>query len=246
MPDHHHTVADLTAALRRLGVQAGDMLFVHSSFRSLGPVAGGAGVVVEALERATAPGGLILMPSFNLVPMDQRLATWNVAQTPSTVGWLTEFFRQMPGTLRSNHYSHAVAARGDAAAGFLARAAEQDGLASPWDRPGFGWTYGSGSPLLRAYQEGGKLLLLGAPYKSVTHIHMVEVLRWNRLRQTEPGAPYRFALRQELGEWWELLGRVRCGRVGQADCRLFALRDFVDTLLAEVEANPERWFNPLT
>ena len=98
--------------LVKLGIVKGDILFIHSSFKSLGLVAGGAGTVIEALERAVGPSGLILMPSFNLIDRERRAMAWNLERTPSTVGWLTEFFRLMPGTYRSDHYSHSVAARG--------------------------------------------------------------------------------------------------------------------------------------
>ena len=46
-----------------LGVELEDSLFVHSSFKSLGPVQGGAGDVVAALGDAVGPEGLVLMPS---------------------------------------------------------------------------------------------------------------------------------------------------------------------------------------
>ncbi|MBT7549777.1 MAG: aminoglycoside N(3)-acetyltransferase, partial [Gemmatimonadetes bacterium] len=112
------TQVSLCADLCRLGVEPGDILFIHSSFKSLGPVDGGAETVVRALEDAVGSAGLILMPSFQLVPSerDQRAAGWDWATTPSTVGWLTEYFRRMPDTVRSDHYSHSVAARGGRAA----------------------------------------------------------------------------------------------------------------------------------
>ncbi len=88
-----HTREKLAQELRNLGVESGDILFIHSSFKSLGPVDGGAGTVVSALEDAVGPEGLILMPAFNLVEWDKRAKTWNIETTPSTVGWLTEFFR---------------------------------------------------------------------------------------------------------------------------------------------------------
>ena len=59
-----HSSSDLSQDLRRLGVQAGDTLFVHSSYKSLGPVRGGAIAVIAALEDAIGPDGLLLMPSF--------------------------------------------------------------------------------------------------------------------------------------------------------------------------------------
>ena len=83
----------LVLDLRNLGIEAGDTIFIHSSFRSIGPVIGGAGAVIEAFKDVVGSEGLILMPSFNLV--EKRAETWDIETTPSTVGWLTEFFRQM-------------------------------------------------------------------------------------------------------------------------------------------------------
>ena len=70
-----HTRETLARDLRDLGVEPGDILFVHSSLKSLGPVNGGAGTVIDALEDAVGPEGLVLMPSFNLVEWDRRPET---------------------------------------------------------------------------------------------------------------------------------------------------------------------------
>jgi len=239
-----HTCEDLIRDLRALGVEGGDILFVHSSFRSLGPVEGGAETVIAALEEAAGPGGLILMPTFNLVEHHRRPLTWNVETTPSTVGWLTEYFRRMPGTHRSDHFSHSVAARGKGAEEFVSEHRSREGcLISPLDLEPWGHMYGERSPMLKAYRAGGKLLMLGVDYESSTYIHVVEVMHWARRRKQDPGAEYRWLKRPVLGEFWERLGRLRRGRVGDADCRLFYIRDYVDTLLAEVERNPEPYIS---
>ena len=60
-----HTRDELTSDLEELGVKPGDALFIHSSFKSLGPVEGGAETVVMALERAVGPDGLVLMWKFS-------------------------------------------------------------------------------------------------------------------------------------------------------------------------------------
>ena len=52
-----HTHETLTHDLKNLGVELGDTLFIHSSFKSLGPVEGGAGTVVGALEDAVGREG---------------------------------------------------------------------------------------------------------------------------------------------------------------------------------------------
>ena len=229
---------------RELSVEAGDILFVHSSFKSLGPVEGGAESVIQALEAAIGPEGLLLMPSFNLVKWELRAATWDHNNTPSTVGWITELFRRLPRVYRSDHYSHSVAARGKGAKAFVGGHLRQEGYGSQWDRKPWGKTFGLHSPMYRAYQANAKLLMLGVDYYTSTYIHLVEAMYWHTsarpragTHEREPAFP---ALdRVKLGAFWERSGELKRGQVGDADCRLFRIRNYVDTLLAEVERNPQ-------
>jgi aminoglycoside N3'-acetyltransferase len=238
-----HTRRSLAGDARRLGVEAGDTLFVHSSFKSLGPVEGGAPTVISALEDAVGSGGLLLMPSFNLVPQERRAATWNLATTPSTVGYLTEFFRLMPGTVRSDHYSHSVAARGRGAVEFVRGHLDGDGPESPWDLEPWGRTYGTQSPFMKAYRcPAGKMLMLGTDHKSVTYCHFVEVLFWAWRRSLQPDAGYDWINREEVFVFWDALQRQNRDWIGEADCRLFLIRDFVDTVLEAAKEKPRRFF----
>ena len=143
----HHTRRTLRHDFERLGVETADTLFVHSSFKSLGNVDGGPETVVVALEDAVGPDGLLMMPVFNLIERPLRHKVWDISTTPSTVGWLTEYFRRMPGTFRSDHYSHSVAARGMDAESFVADHQSQEGLRSPWDLEPWGRTFGTHSPM---------------------------------------------------------------------------------------------------
>ncbi len=234
-------IQDLVEDLKSLGIRSGDMLFVHSSLKSIGPVDGGAATVIAALEKSIAPDGLLLMPSFNLVDKDKRASTWNIESTPSTVGYLTEFFRTMPGTLRSDHYSHSVAARGKNASEFVSGHLSKEGLLVPWDREPWGRTFGTRSPYIKAYENGGKLLMLGVDYHSSTYVHLVETLLWNEHLVANPKAEYIFLYREKLGEYWDSAGKINRGHVGNAECRLFSIKDFVDTLLELVRSEPKKW-----
>ncbi len=233
--------SDLTQDLRRLHVKTGDILFVHSSFKSFGPVDGGAASVIKALEAAIGPEGLLLMPSFNLVTWELRPEIWDHATTPSTVGWITEYFRRLPGVHRSDHYSHSVAARGRGAKAFVAGHLSQEGYSSHWDRKPWGRTFGLHSPMHRAYLADAKLLMLGVDYFSSTYIHLVEAMYWQKLREsnqdTEKTPAFPALDRIVLGAFWERTGALRRGPVADAMCRLFSVRSYVDTLLAEVERN---------
>ena len=235
-----HTREKLTQDFTDLGIEKGDTLFIHSSFKSLGRVEDEAGTVIAALEAAVGAEGLILMPTFSLLPSrEARVASWDVNKTPSTVGWLTEFFRQMPGTHRSDHYSHPIAARGKDAKAFVSDHRRREGYQSPWDHYPWGKTYGTHSPMFRAYKANAKLLMIGVDYETSTYIHLVEVIHWNKRLADDPQAEYIGLKRPELGEYWERLGQLRQGKVGDSICRLFHIKTYVNTLLAEVERNPE-------
>lgn len=235
------SVESLAADLATLGIEPGDVLFIHSSYKSLGPVDGGPGAVVSALEKAVGPAGTLMMPSFNLIEHARRASSWDVAATPSTVGYLTEYFRQLPGTVRSDHYSHSVAARGHEAQAYTAEHRSNDGMTSPWDLLPWGKTYGSQSPMLKAMAAGGKLLMLGVDDHCSTYLHVVECMLWAHRKKAEPDARYIWLDRVALGQYWDAHGRLRRGKVGQADSRLCDIADYVNTLLDVVMDDPERY-----
>ncbi len=238
-----HTCNDLTRDFKKLGVEPGDIIFMHSSFKSLGPVEGGAGTVVRALEACVGAEGLLLMPSFNLVEHERRAEAWDPQTSPSTVGWITEYFRSIAGTYRSDHYSHSVSARGNGAEAFVADHRRQEGLDSPWDKTPWGKMFGAHSPMVRAYERDARLLMLGVDYDSSTYIHLVEVRYWNQLRAVNPQAAYPALSRPGLGAFWDRAGELNRGLVGDADCRLIRTRTYVDGLLAEVEREPARYLS---
>ncbi len=237
------TSQQLTADLARLGVTPGRDLHVHSSYKSVGPVENGAAGIVQALEAAIS-GATLLMPSFNLVAggSEGRAKGWNPATTPSTVGYLTEFFRTMPGTVRSDHYSHSVAARGPKAEFYTSTHREKTGMESPWDYAPWGKAYGDKSPLIKLYENDALLLMLGVDYHSSTFMHVAETIDFNRRKAERPGASYFFIDRPLMGQWVDRHCDVGNGLVGQAHCRLIPIRRYVDAMAAQVKAQPAYWF----
>lgn len=235
-----YTLEKLITDFNNLGIEESDILFIHSSFKSLGDVEGGAGTVISALESVVGDDGLVLMPSFNLLPTrKERAASWDINTCPSTVGWLTEFFRQMKGTYRSDHYSHSVAARGKDAEAFVADHLSRDGYKSPWDYSPWGKTYGTHSPMYRAYKRNGKILMLGVDYNTSTYIHLVEVIHWNKRLSENTKAKFVGFNRPKLGEYWDLLEILKQGNIGDSLSRLFHIKSYVEALLAEVDRNPD-------
>jgi len=173
------SMEDLVADLRRLGVRPGDALMIHASLRRIGPVAGGAGGVLDALAQAVGPGGTLMMILGALVdhewvnqrPEEERAALLEAvppydplaAPALPEVGYLAEAFRRRPGTRVTDNPSGRFAADGRLAEPLLA--------AAPWDD-----YYGPGSPLDRFCRAGGRVLRLGANPETTTVLHFAEYL----------------------------------------------------------------------
>ena len=93
--------------------------------------------------------------------------------------------------------------------------------------------------MFRAYKANAKLLMIGVDYYTSTYIHLVEVIHWNKRLTDDADATFIGLNRPKLGAFWEGLGKLKQGRVGDSECRLFNIKTYVDTLLREVECNPE-------
>src|SRR5947207_3270550 len=90
----------LTAQLRSLGVDRGDVLLVHTSYRAVRPVEGGPGGLIEALRSAVGDTGTIVMPSWG----NNDDAPFNPATSVDpSLGVTADVFRRLPGVRRSNH-----------------------------------------------------------------------------------------------------------------------------------------------
>lgn len=168
----------LVAGLRRLGLEAGDTVFVHTAFRSIGYVVGGPATVIAALEEVIGPEGTLLMPAFSSGGLTVRWVetrpVFDVNRTPSDLGTLPETFRLQPGTLRSLHPTHSVCARGPLAASYL-----EGHERAP--RP-----FGEGTPFRRLLDRGGKGLILGARLHNFTALRAIE----DHLGDGYPVRPY--------------------------------------------------------
>jgi len=146
----------IAAAIRSLGVRAGDLMIVHSSFKSLGGVEGGPRAVAEALVDSISPGGSVFVPTFNYGndPYDPITA-------PSYDGIITEFFRQFPGAVRSLHPTHPIAGIGPEAFDLLR---EHDKAHA----------FGVGSPCWRLWERNAWVLLIGVNHNANSVAHVAE------------------------------------------------------------------------
>ena len=159
--------AELQRALRRLGILAGDVLFVHSSFDQMRSVRATPNEITEILCESVGDSGTLAMPTFPMTGTSQeylehnRVFDWR--RTPSRAGILTEIFRRMPGTERSLHPTHPVAARG-ALAEWLTQGHEHS--LSPFDEH---------SPFHKLLSRDTLILRLGR-FEAMTFRHLADHL----------------------------------------------------------------------
>ncbi|MBR7121649.1 MAG: AAC(3) family N-acetyltransferase [Lentisphaeria bacterium] len=157
------TADEFAAALKTLGVAPGMKLVVHSTFSSLGEVPGGPEAICKTLQDAVTADGVLLMPSFTfqVYHPGKRNGVYDVKNTPSTVGILTETFRKMPDVARPFDPCHSFAVWGRNTQRFV----EKHHLVPTIDR--------NDSPLgILAAEDGWCLTVSSA--SSVTYMHLVE------------------------------------------------------------------------
>jgi aminoglycoside 3-N-acetyltransferase len=257
-PAEPRTRASLAGDLRRLGVESGDVVLVHSSLSSLGWVCGGAVAVVQALLDAVGPGGTVAVPTQTgdnsdpehwqrpPVPRSwwpvirEHMPAFDPAVTPSRgMGVIPEVVRTWPGAVRSDHPHTSFAALGPAAAELMAGHRLDSEL-------------GEESPLAALERADAKVLLLGTRYGTCTAFHLAEY-RLPDPPLFEHGAAVRTAAGRrwvtytdvstdsddfpDLGAAFELTAPVHTGRVGDADSRLFRVRPAIEFAVAWLAEN---------
>lgn len=149
--------------LKAIGVREGDLLVVHSSFKSLGLGGASPSDVIRTLIESIGREGTLMMPTFTYC----YSGIWSVkpfdpATTPSVfMGVLPETLRAYPGALRSTSPTYSVAAYGKHASALTENKENAGGL-------------GPGSSFEDACRLGAKILLIGVGNNRNSMIHYAE------------------------------------------------------------------------
>lgn len=159
--------ADLISQLQRIGINKGDTVLVHSALSKIGYVEEGAKTVVDALLEVVGESGHILMPNSpnNKRQLDyiQSIELFDVLNSPSKLGAITEYFRKLPNAIRSLHPTEPVSCIGPDADYFVG---EHLGQLTP---------YNDKSPFYKVAERGGKILMIGVTLDNAgTNLHCLE------------------------------------------------------------------------
>ena len=150
------TKKDITKCLNELGIQKGDTVLVHSSFKSLGEVDGGAETVIAGFEDAIGSEGTLVLPTFCQKEFSKAYETWHLDKHSDT-GYLTNYFRKREGSIRSDQATHSVAASGKLAAELTkTHGHTHKRFGNMGDTP-----FSADSPWEKMYNLNAKIVLLG-------------------------------------------------------------------------------------
>ena len=240
---------ELITDFRKMGIENGMNVMMHSSLSKIGWVIGGAQTVVNALVDVIGEKGTIVMPSATpyclhpkewgdkRIPEDwilkiaEHLPVFNKNTTPTTMGIIPETFRNWPQTLRSDHPISSICARGK-----LAKELTQfhsleisEGIHTPYEK---------------IYELNFKIILLGVGFNRCTMLHFAESKSKNRRLTTSNYPIYKDNKKEwievqdmgndnsthfpKIGELYVENKMTAIGKIGNADAILFPAKTIVD------------------
>ncbi len=248
---HPDTITSLKRDFKRLGVETGSIIIMHSSLSKIGWTVGGSVTVIKALTQVLTSEGTLVMPTFTSgnsepsqwenppVPKSwwgiirKEMPAFETKITPTrAMGCIVETFRNLPNVFQSDHPSVSFTAWGKQAK-FIT---ENHGLEAE---------LGENSPTSRLYALNGQILLVGVNHENNSSLHLAEyrsdfpgkkyirngcAMMVNNQRQWVEweGLDYDSDDFEQLGKDYESKINYKPSKVGLAEARLISIRDIVD------------------
>ena len=260
----------VVSAFKSLGIKETDSILIHSSMKSFGYVEGGAQTIIDGLKEVVCKGNLCF-PALRTEKIYDAYRDWDINNTPSGVGLLSETFRTSEGVLRSDQETHSVTAFGKDAVYITSGHRTGEPRYCVYGEMCFGYN----SPWQRLYELDAKVVMIGVSMMYNTFKHFVETLVVNDVMLSLSKQDYISAekemthltwlpphLRKKpteytksgkpLGVWlWldgeqtqlemQKLNKLKFGKCGMADLICFNVKEFVDLMYNELRYNPRKW-----
>ena len=179
---------DILSQLESLNAPKDSIVLMHSSFRLIGNVDGGAKALLDTLiEYFTSDGGLFCIPTHTWHNIDKEI-TLDMNDPSTCLGILSDLAAADPRGIRSHNPTHSIVVFGN-----RSRAIElikDEGSICTGTAPES--AYG------KLCREGGYVLLVGVAHDKNTYLHCVEEMLGIPERLTEK--PYTLTVKLESGE----------------------------------------------
>jgi Aminoglycoside N3''-acetyltransferase len=244
MPQKDSLITDL----KNIGVKKGDIIYVHSSMKSIGWIDDGIDTLTEAFLEVLGDEGTLAVPTHTLAFIDRGVPPFDPKETPPGLGAYPEAVWRHPLSKRSAHATHSSAAIG----------AKADFLTENHDPTN---AMGYDSPLHRMVRSNGKILLIGVTHTSNTTVHLAESLSapycklhydssWGdtthtklpdgtvkTYKQTEyPGCSSNF---NQIEKHLIDADLIKFGKIGNADSRLIDAAGMVEIVCEMIKNQPD-------
>lgn len=168
---------DIVNYMANMGMQPGDVIFIHSSMKEFYNYQGTGKELIEKIIDYLGPEGTLVMPAYpkNFSSLPDKCLMKNykginnpimfdAKMTPTGAGYLPEVFRKMEGVKRSINIQHSACAIGKYADYLLS---EHHLCKTCWDEK---------SPYYKLTLVNAKVFSLGLPYFLTTTIHCTDSL----------------------------------------------------------------------
>lgn len=146
------TLEDLKKALISLDIKKGDILFVHSSWRSFIGFSITPQDFIDLLFDLVGKEGTILMPAYGY-----KDDIFDISKTISHAGIISEIFRNNKNVIRSNNPHFSVCAKGKDAKKLIEKHSESE------------YAFDKNSPYYLGLENNAKILLVGLGEKPHKH-----------------------------------------------------------------------------
>jgi aminoglycoside 3-N-acetyltransferase len=181
------------------------------------------------LVAAVSPGGAAFVPTFNYGELP-----FEVNETRSLTGAITEEFRKLPGAKRSLHPTHPVAGTGSEVVEILAGHERTT-------------PFGQASPLWRLWKRGAWVLLIGVDHTVNSTVHVAEevlqlpyIFRTRMARVVTPSGTIEMTVRRpgcsdgfnKIDPALREGGKIVDGQIGAAKVMLMRSADVVQAAMS--------------
>src|SRR5690554_3160679 len=158
-----YTADDLVSEMCKMGMEKGSVVFIHSSMTEFYNYKGTANELIDKIIEVIGEEGTLMMPAYPKVTkkFDDEV-DFDVLNSVSGAGYLSEVFRKYPGVKRSINIQHSVCAYGKLADYFTS---EHHFSVTTWDEK---------SPYYKMSQLNTLVFAFGLPYFLGTMIHCTE------------------------------------------------------------------------
>ena len=158
---------NLISDFKKSGISPGDTVLIHASMSKIGYLENGPQTFVEAIIELVGKDGNVLMPTSPNAKLQldyiRESSVFDVVNSPSKLGIISEFFRRINGVKRSLNATEPVCALGKNA-NYLTKG--HFGAITPYD---------SNSPFARITEFDGKILYIGVTLDNAgTNLHTLE------------------------------------------------------------------------